>query len=122
MKNQARTVEDFLNLDMLDRALQARACNLIDSTMQDYNLSTFSAKFKDNDWFQSAKVAMTIAHLKYLQFLLFRTEYERAQFKDPRITQLMQLVGKIFCLEQLLDDGAAAYDTGFLAPGTYRTM
>ena len=33
MKNQARTVEDFLNLDMLDRALQARACNLIDSTM-----------------------------------------------------------------------------------------
>ena len=33
LKNQARTVEDFLNLDMLDRALQARACNLIDSTM-----------------------------------------------------------------------------------------
>lgn len=28
-KNQARTVEDFLNIDILDLALQARACNLI---------------------------------------------------------------------------------------------
>ena len=35
-KNQARTEEDFLNLDVLDRAIQARACHLINTTMQDY--------------------------------------------------------------------------------------
>lgn len=34
----------------------------------------------------------------------------------------MELVGKIYCLEQLLEDGAAVYDAGFLAPGSYRIM
>lgn len=51
LRNQGRTVEDFLNLDMLDRALQARACNMIEATMMDYNASTFSSKYKDNDQF-----------------------------------------------------------------------
>lgn len=65
-RNQARTVDDFLNLDLLDEALQARACNLIAATMKDYKLSTASAKVKDNDLFYQAKVNMTKAHLKYL--------------------------------------------------------
>ena len=34
----------------------------------------------------------------------------------------MELVGKIYCLEELLGDGAAVYDSGFFSPGTYRTM
>lgn len=71
-KNQARTPEDFLNLDFLDLALQARVCNLIDSTMRDYNASTVSNKVKDNDLFYQAKINMTKAHFKYLQFHLFR--------------------------------------------------
>lgn len=65
-RNQARTVEDFLNLDVLDEALQARACNLIAATMRDYTASKASAKVKDNELFYQAKVNMTKAHLKYL--------------------------------------------------------
>ncbi len=34
----------------------------------------------------------------------------------------MELLGKIYCLEQLLEDSAAVYDSGFFAPGTFRTM
>jgi len=34
----------------------------------------------------------------------------------------MELVGKVFALEELLEDGAAVYDAGFLAPGSYRAM
>jgi len=34
----------------------------------------------------------------------------------------MELCGKIFALEELLNDGAAVYDTGFLSPGSYRAM
>mmetsp|Transcript_613 Transcript_613/g.812 ORF Transcript_613/g.812 Transcript_613/m.812 type:complete len:360 (+) Transcript_613:688-1767(+) len=99
LKNQARTVEDFMDLGVLDRALQARACNLINATMSDYHESTFSAKFKDNDLFQQAKLSMTVAHMRYLQLHIFRSECEKAAFRDQRITQLMNLVGKIFCLE-----------------------
>jgi len=65
---------------------------------------------------------MTVAHVRYLQFSLFRTECQRANFRDARISQLLELVGRVYCLEQLLEDGASVYDTGFLAPGTYRTM
>ena len=35
---------------------------------------------------------------------------------------ILELVAKVFCLEQLLEDGATVYDTGFFAPGSYRTM
>jgi len=73
-KNQARTVEDFLNLDVLDYALQVRACNLIQSTMYDYNASEAPTKVKDNDLFYMAKNEMTRVHLKYLQFHIFRTQ------------------------------------------------
>jgi|ERR1719237_694973 len=34
----------------------------------------------------------------------------------------MELVCKVYCLNLLLKDGAAVYDTGFFAPGIYRTM
>ena len=95
---------------------------MIMTTMSDYDASTNSTKFKDNDQFQAAKNQMTIAHLRYLQLHIFREQIKRANFKDQRINNLMDLVGKIYALEQLLEDGAACYDTGYLAPGTYRTM
>lgn len=60
--NQARTFDDFLNIDVLDRALQARVCNLIASTMKAYNASTATSKVKDNDLFYQAKINMTKAH------------------------------------------------------------
>ena len=34
----------------------------------------------------------------------------------------MDLIGKIYCLQELLEEGAAVYDTGFLSPGCYRAM
>lgn len=48
--------------------------------MRDYSASTASAKVKDNDLFYQAKVNMTKAHLKYLQFHLFRKSFESQQF------------------------------------------
>ena len=65
---------------------------------------------------------MTRAHLRYLQLHLFRSVCQQAQFRDPRVAAQMDLLGKIYCLEELLKDGAAVYDTGFLAPGCFREM
>ena len=62
----ASAIEDFLNMEVLDRALQARAASLILSTLRDYTASKASAKVKDNELFYQAKVTMTRAHLKYL--------------------------------------------------------
>ena len=65
---------------------------------------------------------MTRAHLKYLQLHIFRAGVAEAQFKDTRINKLMDLIGRIFCLNELIADGAAVYDSGFLAPGSFRNM
>ena len=70
-RNQARNIEEFLNIDILDLAMQARVCNMIQTTMADYNASDAPSKVKDNELFYAAKNAMTMAHLKYLQFHLF---------------------------------------------------
>ena len=47
---------------------------------------------------------------------------EEAGFKDVRCRHLLDLVGKIYCLELMLEDGSALYDSGFLAPGSHRAM
>ena len=65
---------------------------------------------------------MTKAHLKYMQFYLFRKSCEEQIFNDPRNVKLMELIGKVFCLQELLEDSAPVYDSGFLSIGTYRAM
>ena len=121
-KNQARTVDDFLNLDILDLALQVRACNMIQSTMSEYNASSLPSKVKDNEEFYQAKNEMTRAHLKYLQLHIFRAACQQTQFRDARNAEMLDLLGKIYCLQELLEDGAAVYDTGFLSPGCFRAI
>jgi len=78
-----------LNLDILDRALQSRACNLIASTMKDYIADPTPAKVKDNDTFYQAKINMIKAHLKYIMFHIFRTSCEAQKFTDPRNAQIL---------------------------------
>lgn len=72
LKNQARTKEDFLDLDILDLALQVKACHLINSTLQAFNANSENSKKKDNEIFQQAKLVMVKAHMKYIQFTVFR--------------------------------------------------
>lgn len=76
-KCSASSVDDYLNLDVLDKAMQVRSCNLIRSTMEDYDSSDAPSKVKDNELFYTAKITMVRAHFKYLQFLLFRDSCEK---------------------------------------------
>ncbi len=82
MKNRLSSVEDFKNIDMLDLALQVRACYLIATTMEEYNASQASKKEKDNDLFYQAKNTMTDAHLKCINYAIYRQRVYNAHFKD----------------------------------------
>ena len=92
--------------------------------MRDYDASDAPTKVKDNDLFYSAKVTMVRVHLRYLQFHLFRSSVENHQFRDPRTKALLELIGRIYCLSELLETerGAAVFDSGFFAPGSLRLM
>jgi hypothetical protein len=89
LRNMAKKVDDFLNLEILDLAIQARVLNLIVSTMNDYISDPTPAKVKDNDTYYQAKLNMIKAHLKYIMFTIFRTQCEAQQFKDPRNAQIL---------------------------------
>lgn len=51
MRSKAVTKKDFLNLDVLLGAFEARACNLIMTTVAAYATSKDSSKVKDNERF-----------------------------------------------------------------------
>ena len=124
LRSDAQSVDDFLNIDLLERALALRALNLIQSTMADYDASNEPSKVKDNDVFYQAKVTMTRAHLKYLQFFLFRESYKNHSFLDNRIVSQLDTVSRIFCLSDLIEENScgALFDTGFLQAGSLRFM
>ena len=88
--------------------------------MEEYLASKADAKEKDNDLFYSAKNNMTQAHLKYVTFAIYRQRCQDAQFADQNISKLMDLVGKVFILQELLEDGSALFDSGFIASGSFR--
>jgi len=92
--------------------------------MRDFDKSSAPEKVKENDLFYQAKITMTRAHLKYLQFFLFRSSYKNRSFLDPRIVPLLDTVGRIFCLADLIEENncGALFDTGFFEKGSLRLM
>jgi Acyl-CoA oxidase len=52
LQNQAQSVDQLLDLDVLDKALQVRALHLITNTVTAYNLSKEPVAVKDNEIFQ----------------------------------------------------------------------
>ena len=102
-KNRAQSIQDCLDLNILDLALQAKACNLIHSTMQAYKASGQSAKVKDNETFASDRLTMVKAHMQYILFHVSRSKIESAQFKDPKVKEYLILLTKIFAMDLLIN-------------------
>lgn len=113
---------DFTNLDTLDLAIQARACHLINITLDGYQASQEPTKKKDNELFQQAKLEMVKAHMKCLQMRMSRSMIDQYKGSDAKVKYYLELVQKIFALDQLIEDGAAAFDCGFFAPGSLNAM
>jgi len=124
VRSEAQSIDDFLNIDLLERCLALRALNLIKSTMVDYDASDAPPLVKDNEIFYQAKITMARAHLKYLQFFLFRSSYKNHSFLDSRIGDQLDKVSRIFCLADLIEENScgALFDTGFLPSGSLKKM
>lgn len=108
-------------MDTLGKALQVKACHLINQTLLAYNAHPESNKIKDNEIFQQAKVVMVKAHFQYVQFAIFRQEIETRAATGKNNEHLMTLL-VLSALDNLISDTAAVYDTGFFAPGSLRAM
>jgi len=122
IRDRGTTVEELLDLDTLSLALQARAASVVTKTIEAYNASTATAKVKDNELFAQARVIMCRAHLLFVQFHMFRTSVAQLQARDAKIKQHLELLVKVFALNILIKDGAAAFDAGFFAKGALHNL
>lgn len=116
------TVEECLEIDILDRGIQALTLQLINVLIKEYNSSNQPDKTKDNVLFAQPKIMTIKAHLAYVNFHIFRTVIAKSAFKDPKIPQHLELLAKIFALDMLINDGAPAFDSGYFGQGALKNL
>lgn len=79
-KLSAKTVQDILNLDVVDELLKVRAAYHLDTTSNDLEQSKAPSLAKQNDIFANDIQKMTKYHILYIMFQLARKEIESNSF------------------------------------------
>lgn len=90
-------------------------------TVEAYTSSQENNKKKDNEVFQQARLTMVKAHMKAVQFNVFRQQIKE-KVTDPKVKGYLELLAVISALDELLSDSGAIYDTGYFAPGSLKAM
>lgn len=114
--------DDFLNADVLEKALAVRSYYVMSRTINAIVASKQSEKAKDNEVFAKAKTVMAQYHLEYLSFKIFRNCINEHQFKDPNVKELYVLMGNIHALHNIVNDSGAIFDAGFFGQGSFTSM
>lgn len=76
-------------------------------------------KTKENELFNMEIQSMTKAHFKLLCFTLFRQHYENHNFKSKNIIKHVRLLQRIFCLNEIIEDSQALYESGYFMKGHF---
>lgn len=65
---------------------------------------------------------MIRAHLTYVLFHIFKTRVAALKLKDQKIRQHLELLVKIFALDNLIKDGGPAFDAGYFGKGALHNL
>lgn len=123
LKNEATTVEQFLDLGHLDRALCIRAAYRVKEVHQNMAESKEPhKKNRINEIFAQDIVKMSRSHMLYLCFLQYKRRIKRFQFKDERTKNILLLLAKVFALKQLTLDCSPLYETGFFSKNSDKLL
>ena len=61
---------------------------------------------------------MSKYHMWYLTFLMAKESLNRNPVKDPQVKAVVEMIMKIFALNQLNQESAVLYETGFFKQGS----
>mmetsp|Transcript_92980 Transcript_92980/g.128119 ORF Transcript_92980/g.128119 Transcript_92980/m.128119 type:complete len:181 (-) Transcript_92980:46-588(-) len=92
---------------------------MIVSCMKLMESSNAHDKVKENELFNMEIQAMTRAHFKLLCFVLFRDAYAKQNFKDKNIMKHIVLLQRVFCLNEIIEDSQALYESGYFTKGQF---
>ena len=84
------------DLDILEEILSVRAAVKIMQVVRLDRASKASESEKRNTLFSMELAAMAKAHLKLMTFKIYRQVVDQEKFRDAKITQLMQLLIKVY--------------------------
>lgn len=105
--------EHFLNLKNLDEAFKVKASFVIKQVFTAYTESKEPEKEKANEIFAQQVNDMAKVHLKYVAFNTFLVKIREHKFKDPNILPQLELVAKVFALNELTADCQQCFASGY---------
>ena len=117
-KSTARSTEEFLEHDHLQRALATNACYLVKKVYTMLSESKASSKTKQNELFAMDVNRMTKAHLIYICYERACKSLMAKKVADQNIKKAFMNLYANFALKQLSLDCVSLYETGFFGPGS----
>lgn len=117
-KSSARTVDEFLSWDHLEKTMATRSLCNVYQTSKLMNESTESSKTKTNELFAMEVQKMVKAHLIYILFTMTKYRVQSYAFVDAKIQVPLDLLVKIFAVKQILKDPQSLYECGYFGPGS----
>ena len=109
------TPEHFMNLTNLDEALKVKTCFILKTVFTAYMESQAPEKIKANELFAHEVNDMARQHLKYVAFSTFLTKIREHKFKDPNIMPHLELIAKVFALNELTTDCQQCFAAGYFS-------
>ena len=121
-KCAATTVDEFLDLDILERTLATRAAIYIKQTMEVMESSKADSKAKMNEIFALEIDKMTTMHMIYYMFHMTRERITKYDFKDAKIRPILEIVLKVFAVKQLTTETRGLYECGYFDSGSGKLL
>lgn len=118
LKDQVKTINEFLDIEHLDRALSIRAAWVVRDVLKKMSEKDVPKKVLMNDKYASDLVRMSKIHHQYMTLVIYRQHLQDTKFKDPRIKPLLTLLAQIYALDILSKDSVLLYETGFFGTGS----
>lgn len=84
--------------------------------------STASKKEKENELFAIGVKKMVEVHITYQMFLMAKDRFENGEFKDANIRPVLELVLKVYAVNQLMSENRGLYECGFFSTGSGRLL
>ena len=112
-KSEATSVEEFLSLEHLEKAMATRSLFVINQTYLLLTESKAPSKTKQNELFALEVQKMARTHLCYILFKISRQRVESYPFVDAKVKVPLELLVKIFAVKQIMKDPQSLYECGF---------
>jgi hypothetical protein len=84
--------------------------------------SKLSQKEKTNEVFSLEVEKMVRHHLTYVMYMMALEIVQKNEFKDNKCREVLELVIKVYAINQIMSDTQALYECGFFTAGSGRLL